>query len=104
MKSFKSFIAETTKKAPGVRVRRVMRRIRRSSKGQIVVQRNKRVRGSQMKGYRLIGTALRRMTYQEKRARSKLNPARRRGFRKAKTKSSQRLRRWKQSMTRRQGW
>ena len=103
MISFKSFIFENTKK-PALRVRRVARRIRRNAKGQLIVQRNKRVRGSNMKGFRLVGTSLRRMTAQEIRARSSRNPNRRRGFRKALTKRSARLRKWKMSMSRRRGW
>lgn len=103
MISFKSFISEAAKR-PTPRIRRVTRRIRRNAKGQLIVQRNKRVRGSGMKGFRLIGTTLRRMTAQEIRARSARNPNRRRGFRKALTKRSARLRKWRQSMSRRRGW
>jgi hypothetical protein len=106
MISFKTFLSENTKapKKAGARVMRIARRIRRNPKGQIVVQRNKRVRNKKIKGYKLVGTQLRRMTAQEIRARSKKNPNRRMGFRRAKTKSAQRLRRWKQSNARREGW
>jgi hypothetical protein len=107
MISFKSFLSENTKtlkKSAGARVMRVARRVRRNAKGQIVVQRNKKVRNRKIKGYKLVGTQLRRMTAQEIRARSGKNPNRRMGFRRAKTKSAQRLRRWKQSNARRQGW
>lgn len=106
MISFKAFLSENTKapRKPGARVMRVARRVRRNAKGQIVVQRNKRIRNKAVKGYKLVGTQLKRMTAQEIRARSGKNPKRRMGFRRAKTKSAQRLRRWKQSNARRQGW
>lgn len=103
MITFKSFISEQTKQ-PATRIRRVARRIRRNAKGQLVVQRNKRVRGKNMKGFKLVGTSLRRMTAQEIRARSSRNPNRRRGFRKALSKRSARLRKWRQSLSRRRGW
>lgn len=103
MISFKSFIAEAITK-PALRVRKVVRRIRRNAKGQMVVQRNKRVRGSKMKGFKLVGTTLRKMTAQEIRSRSSRNPNRRKGFRKALSKRSARLRKWKQSLSRRRGW
>lgn len=103
MITFKSFISESMKK-PALRVRKVARRIRRNAKGQVVVQRNKRVRGSNMKGFKLVGTTLRRMTAQEIRARSSRNPNRRKGFRRALSKRSTRLRKWRQSLSRRRGW
>jgi hypothetical protein len=103
MITFKSFIFEQTK-PPATRIRRVARRIRRNAKGQLVVQRNKRVRGKNMKGFKLVGTSLRRMTAQEIRARSSRNPNRRRGFRKSLTKRAARLRKWRQSLSRRRGW
>lgn len=108
MISFKSFICESRQKNTQ-RKYRVSRRIRRS-KGQIKVQRNVFVKNKalpNLKRYRLVKKGnktpdLVRMSSQEIRHRSKRNPLRAKGFRKAKTaKKAQRLRKWRQSMSRR---
>lgn len=108
MISFKSFICESRQKNTQ-RKYRVSRRVRRV-KGQIRVQRNVFVKNKalpSLKRYRLVKKGnktpdLVRMTAQEIRHRSKRNPLRAKGFRKAKTgKKAQRLRKWRQSMNRR---
>lgn len=111
MLRFRSFISEATTKRPAPRIRRVSRRIRRNASGQIVVQRNLRVRGRQLRGYKLVRigdspTAVRvvKMSPSEIRKRSARNPNRRKGFRKIAAKRAIRLRKWKQSMSRRKGW
>lgn len=108
MISFKSFICESRQKNTQ-RKYRVSRRVRRV-KGQIRVQRNVIVKNKSLpslKRYRLVKQGNRtanlvRMSTQEIRHRSKRNPLRAKGFRKAKTaKKAQRLRKWRQSMNRR---